>query len=196
MAATVNILAFAGSTRKASFNKILVRAAAASAEKSGAKATVIDLADFPMPMYDEDLEAASGLPEHAKRLKDLFKSHHGLLIASPEYNSSLSAVLKNTIDWVSRPSGDSKPLEAFDGKVAGIMSTSPGPLGGLRGLVHLRAILSNIKVLVVPEQIAVGGASTAFDEQGRCKDVKHQAAIDSIAARVAHLGGLMHGGRS
>src|SRR6266446_5332539 len=97
------ILAFAGSTRAASFNKRLVRIAARGAEAAGAEVTVIDLRDLPLPLFDQDQEAAEGPPENAKRLKALMVASDGFLIASPEYNSSISAVLKNTIDWASRP---------------------------------------------------------------------------------------------
>ena len=189
----VRILAFAGSTRKDSFNKRLVQVAAGGARAQGAEVTFIDLAQFPLPLFDEDLEAREGLPENAKKLKDLFKSHQGLLIASPEYNSSVSAVLKNVIDWVTRPSGDARPLEAFGGKVAGIMAASPGALGGLRGLVHLRAILGNIQVLVVPDQFALVKASDAFDANGKLKDAKQQETAEAIGAKVAKVAARLAG---
>ena len=148
------ILAFSGSLRKDSFNQKLVRVAARGAERAGARATVIELADYPLPVLDQDLEARDGLPEHAVRLKAIFHEHDGLLNASPEYNSSFTAALKNVIDWVSRPEPDRPPLSCFAGKVAGLMAASPGALGGLRGLVHVRAVLQNIKVTVVPGQVA------------------------------------------
>src|ERR1700722_14157917 len=107
------ILAFAGSTRKDSYNKRLVRIAAQGAEAAGAKVTIIDLADFPMPLYDGDLEQSAGQPEHGVRLKKLLTESDGLLLASPEYNSSYSAVLKNSIDWVSRSVQGEPPLLAF-----------------------------------------------------------------------------------
>src|ERR1035437_1107676 len=131
----VKILAFAGSLRMGSFNKKLVKIAAEGARKAGAEVTLIDLKDFPLPIFDEDLERSAGLPADGRKLKDLFLAHDALLISAPEYNSSISAVLKNTIDWVSRPVPGEAPLGCFDGKVAGLMSASPGALGGLRGLV-------------------------------------------------------------
>ena len=181
------ILAFAGSLRAQSFNKKLVRIAAAGATGAGAQITVIDLRDYALPIFDEDLEASGGLPANARKLKDLFLAHQGLLISSPEYNSSVSAALKNTIDWISRPvpNGGEAPLQCFDGKVAGLMSASPGALGGLRGLVHIRAILGNIKVLVLPEQVAVSKAHEAFTPEGALKDAKQQAAVEGLGARVA-----------
>jgi NAD(P)H-dependent FMN reductase len=133
------ILAFSGSARENSYNQKLVKIAALGASKVGAEVTVINLADYPLPLYNADLEKEQGLPENAKKLKQLMLEHDGLLIASPEYNSAFSALLKNTIDWMSRAeSSDEKPLAAYQGKVAAIMAASPGALGGIRGLVFLR----------------------------------------------------------
>lgn len=184
---TPRILAFAGSTRAGSFNKMLVKVAAAGARDAGGEVKVVDLAGYPLPLYDGDLEEAQGLPENARRLKDLFHAHDGLLIASPEYNSSLTGVLKNTIDWVSRPVEGEKPLACFDGKVASLMAASPGALGGLRGLVHLRAILGNIRVIVLPAQVAVPRAREAFDESGQLADAKQRASIERLGANVVEL---------
>ncbi|MDM9583184.1 NAD(P)H-dependent oxidoreductase [Nostoc sp. GT001] len=180
MASPPKILAFAGSTRIDSYNKKLVKIAAAGAKAAGAEVTYIDLRDLPLPLYDEDLEAQKGLPANARTFKDLMISHQGLLIASPEYNSSLTAVLKNAIDWASRPAPNEAPLAAFAGKVASIMSASPGALGGLRGLVHLRSILGNIKVLVLPDQVAVSKAYEAFNADGTLKDPKQQESIEQL----------------
>ncbi|NHH98378.1 NADPH:quinone oxidoreductase [Candidatus Nitrosotalea sp. FS] len=181
------ILAFAGSTRADSFNKKLVKIAATGALEGGADVTVIDLRDFAMPLYDGDLEQQQGLPSNAKKLKDLMLSHQGFLISAPEYNSSISGVLKNTIDWVSRPSEGEEPLACFKGKVAGIMSTSLGGLGGLRGLVHVRAILENISVLVIPDQIAVSKAHEVFNADGTLKDKKQEDQVKRIGSNVAKL---------
>ena len=176
------VLAFAGSTRTGSFNKRLVKVAAAGAREAGAEVTLIDLRDFPMPLYDGDLEADKGLPEHAVRLKQLFLSHDGLLIATPEYNSSTPGVLKNAIDWVSRSAPGESALQCFVGKTAVLMSASPGGLGGLRSLLHLRVLLSNIHVLVLPDQLAVSKAHEAFNADGSLKDAKQQAAITRLGA--------------
>ena len=155
--------------------------------EGGADVTVIDLRDFAMPLYDGDLEQQQGLPSNAKKLKDLMLSHQGFLISAPEYNSSISGVLKNTIDWVSRPSAGEESLACFKGKVAGIMSASPGGLGGLRGLVHVRAILENISVLVIPDQIAVGKAHEVFNADGTLKDKKQEDQVKRIGSSVAKL---------
>lgn len=181
------ILAFAGSTRIDSFNKKLVKVATIGAMENGADVTVIDLRDFAMPLYDGDLEQKEGIPSNARKLKDLMLSHQGFLISSPEYNSSISGVLKNTIDWASRPSEGEEPLACFKGKVAGIMSASPGGLGGLRGLVHVRAILENISVLVIPEQIAIAKAHEVFNSDDTLKDKKQEEQVKRIGASVAKL---------
>lgn len=181
------ILAFAGSARRESFSKKLVRVAAAAAREAGAEVTVIDLAEYALPLYDGDLEAREGLPENATKLKQLFLDHDGLLISAPEYNSSITPLLKNTIDWVSRPAEGEGPLAAYKNKVAVLMAASPGALGGLRGLVHVRAILQNIGVIVLPEQRAVSGAADAFDESGQLKDEKLQQAVQALGTKLVNV---------
>lgn len=181
------ILAFSGSTRKDSLNKKLVKIAAAGATEAGAEVKVIDLKDFQMPLYDADLEQQQGIPENALKLKELMKSSHGFLISSPEYNSSISGVLKNTIDWTTRQSEGETPLICYKGKVAAIMSASPGGLGGLRGLVTVRSLLGNISVIVIPEQIAVSHAHEAFDADGSMKNKEQEQQVKKIGARVAQL---------
>ncbi len=181
------ILAFAGSTRIDSFNKKLVKIAASGAMENGADVTVIDLRDYAMPLYDGDLEQQQGLPPNARKLKDVMLSHQGFLISSPEYNSTISGVLKNTIDWVSRPVEGEEPLACFKDRIAGIMSASPGALGGLRGLVHVRAILENIRVIVIPDQIAVAKAHEVFNDDGTLKEKKQEEQVKKIGATVAKL---------
>lgn len=160
------ILAFAGSTRRDSWNRKLVQAAAATARSSGAEVTLLDLQDYPMPLYNGDLEIQDGLPDNALRLKTLFKAHDALLIASPEYNSSMPPLLKNTLDWVSREWQGESGLLPYQNKVAAIMAASPGALGGIRMLPHLRQILNTLGVLVLPGQFSLAHADTAFDETG------------------------------
>jgi chromate reductase len=175
------IAAFAGSARKDSFNKKLIRLAAEAAEKAGASVTLIDLRDYPMPLYEGDWEVENGIPETATRLRRLLIDQNGLLIASPEYNSSISPLLKNTIDWLTR--GGKTMQEAwapFQDKVIGLYSASPGGLGGQRGLVHVRSILSNIGAMVLPDQVGIPNAFEAFDGAGRLKD-------ESVAQRVTAL---------
>lgn len=182
---TVKILAFAGSARTDSFNKKLVQIAAEGARAAGAEVTLIDLRDFPMPLYDADLETGSGLPENAKKLKQLMIAHHGFLISAPEYNSSITPLLKNTIDWASRAEADDEPpLVCYQGKAVGLMSASPGALGGLRGLVHVRAMLGNIGAFVLPDQISISKAHEAFDATGVLKDEGKQKAVAQLGNRL------------
>lgn len=176
MAATPKILAFAGSTRQDSYNQRLVRAAAAGASGAGADVEVLDLRDFRLPVFDEDLERDQGPPPPAVALKARMAESDGFLIASPEYNSSVTAALKNTIDWVSRPAPGEAPLVAFRGKAAVLMSASPGALGGLRGLVHLRSVLGNIGVIVLPDQYLLPRAFEEFAEDGSLRPKPREAA--------------------
>ena len=149
-----------------------MRIAADAARGAGAEVTFLDLRDFPLPLYDGDLEAQSGLPENAKKLKKLMIEHHGFLISPAEYNSSITPVLKNTIDWASR---------------AALMSASPGALGGLRGLVHLRAILGNIGVFVLPDQVCIPKAHEAFDEGGKLREARKEKAVGDLARALVDV---------
>lgn len=193
MSSSVKVLAFAGSLRKDSYNKKLVKLAAAGARAAGAEVTYVDLADLPMPIFDEDLERSEGMPPNARKFKELLISHQAMLISSPEYNSSISAALKNAIDWASRPEPNEPPLVAFAGKVAGLMAASPGALGGLRGLVTVRSILGNIQVLVVPDQVAINTAHEQFSADGSLKDAKKQQQVEAIGKKVVMVAGKLHG---
>ncbi|WP_310414942.1 NAD(P)H-dependent oxidoreductase [Chamaesiphon sp. OTE_8_metabat_110] len=189
---TAKILAFAGSARKDSFNKKLVKIAAEGAKAAGAEVTYLDFRDLPLPLYDEDLETAEGLPENALKLKAMMKAHQGFLIACPEYNSSITPLLKNAIDWASRPEPGEPSLVCFKDKVAILMGASPGALGGLRGLVHVRSILGNIGVLVLPDQKAIGNAHQAFDEHGQLKDELQQVAIAQLGNKLVTVTSLLN----
>ncbi|MBW4549795.1 MAG: NAD(P)H-dependent oxidoreductase [Aphanocapsa sp. GSE-SYN-MK-11-07L] len=184
---TAKILAFAGSARQDSFNKKLVEIAAEGAKAAGAEVTYLDFRELPLPLYDQDLEAAEGLPANARQLKALMKAHQGFLIACPEYNSSITPLLKNAIDWASRPEPGEPSLVCFKEKVAALMSASPGGLGGLRGLVHVRSILSSIGVLVLPDQKAIGNAGQAFDQNGNLSDQSQQSAIIQLGSQLAAM---------
>ncbi len=182
------ILAFSGSSRKQSVNQKLVKIAALAAENQGASVTVIDLIDFPMPLFNQDLETEQGMPAKAHEFKKLLVEHDGFLIASPEYNSAFSPLLKNVIDWASRAeSDDEPPLLAYRGKVASIMAASPGGLGGIRGLVFLRMLLNNIGVTVLPEQQAIPMAFKAFGEDGKLADKKQQQAVEKLGLNLVNL---------
>jgi len=185
------ILAFAGSAREDSLNKKLARVGTEALRAAGAQAMFIDLRDYALPLYDGDLEAARGVPGNALELKRLFREHDGLLIVSPENNGSVSALLKNTLDWISRPHAGESGTVPFQGKVAALMAASPGALGGLRGLVHVRAILQSLGVLVLAEQFALSRAHEAFDAAGALKDERQQATVAALAARLAHIAGRL-----
>jgi len=168
--AETNVLAFAGSARQDSVNKKLISEAAATARQMGANVTVIDLKDFQTPFFSEDIERNEGMPAKARKLRQLMMKSQVIIIASPEYNGSLSGLLKNTIDWASRNENGGPSQDAFKGKKFVIMSASPGSGGGIRGLEHLRTILQDIGGNVLPQQIVVPDAYTAFDEQGKLKN--------------------------
>jgi NAD(P)H-dependent FMN reductase len=180
------ILAFSGSTRKASINTKLLHVAVQGAKEAGAQVTLIDLADYPMPIYNGDLEEQSGMPERAQAFKNLMIQHQGFLIACPEYNSSFTPLLKNAIDWASRPAKGETPLIAFAGKVAGLVSASAGAMGGYRGLQQVRYVLGNIRCIVLPDMFALSGADTAFDAQGNLTDPKKRDSAMNVGRDVAN----------
>ncbi|MFK7866420.1 MAG: NADPH-dependent FMN reductase [Alphaproteobacteria bacterium] len=165
-----HLLFIAGSTRTQSLNKQLALYAMKLANDAGVKTSFVDLKALALPLYDGDLEDQHGLPENAKMMKQLFVKADGFFIASPEYNGSFSAVLKNAIDWISRSEPDEAPLVAFKGKIGAISAVSPGALGGIRGLVPLRLLLSNIGVRVEPAQAAINHGGDAFDDAGCLKN--------------------------
>jgi NAD(P)H-dependent FMN reductase len=178
----IKIVALAGSLRTASWNKKLLAVAVAEARAAGAEVTVVDLRELALPLFDQDLDDESGLPEGAKKLKALLRASHGLLVAAPEYNSSITPALKNAIDWATRAERKDEPsLAAFRGKTAALLAASPGALGGLRGLVTLRSLLGNIGVLVLPDQVAIPVAHEAFDERGGLKDERKARQVTALA---------------
>jgi len=181
----IKLLTISGSARRDSVNLKLARVACGSAEEAGAEVELIDPREHVLPLYNQDLEESEGLPAAAKTLKGKFLAADALLFCAPEYNSSITPLLKNLIDWVSRgESDDEPPLAAYRGKVAGLMAASPGGLGGLRGLVHLRAILGNIGVHVVPKQFALSGAYGKFEDDG---SLKESGDVDKVAGVVREV---------
>ena len=182
------IAVIAGSTREGSFNGMLAALSARALRGHGAEVTEIDLGAFDLPIYSLALEA-NAFPADALRLKELLVAQDGLLIASPEYNGSVSPLLKNAIDWASRPTGSESlvALTAYRGKVAAIMSASISPFGGLRGLMHLRQILTTVQMLVIPEQVMVPNAHAAFDEAGALKDALPASLVEMTAARLVKV---------
>ena len=189
------ILVFAGSARRDSLNKKLARVAADAVRAAGGEATFIDLDDYPMPVYHGDLEAAEGMPENARKLRALFMAHDGLLIASPENNQSITSLLKNVIDWLSRDIGDGKGdnsgLAPYRGKVVGIMNATPGPYGGVRHLFHLRQVMSGLQTIVLPNQVQLARADQAFDEKGALKDERWSKALHGLAKSLVETAGKL-----
>lgn len=176
----IRLLIVPGSARTGSLNKALATVAAGAARALDAQVTLIDLRDYPMPVYDGDLEAAQGQPEPAHELVRLFRAHDAVLFVSPENNASIPSLLKNTIDWMSRV----KEADPFAGRVAGLMSASPGALGGLRGLVHLRQSLQTLNMLIVTEQFALSRAHQAFAEDGSLRDASQLEVMNKVLRRL------------
>ena len=187
----VKILALAGSTRSDSLNKRLIEAVAALADPASAEVEVIDLRDYPLPLYDGDLEDAEGVPDNAMALKEKFLAADALLISTPEYNTSLPAVLKNAIDWISRPVDGVPWLSEIRGQVLGAMSASPGSTGGMQALGHLRQMFSNLGAYVVPGFTACPNAAGAFDEHGNFVNEAQGKQYAAYLAQVTALARAM-----
>ncbi len=185
LSAEIKILAFSGSSREDSANKKLIQEAASIAREKKANVTVLDLKDYPIPFYDGDLETKEGMPLKARQLRQLMIQSNVIVIASPEYNGSLPAVLKNVIDWASRSENGSYSLEAFKGKKFIIMSASPGGGGGARGLTHLRTILENLGGTVLTQQLVLPDAYNAFNPDGHLKDPKLKSELQQLMEAAA-----------
>lgn len=184
---SAKILAFAGSTRKESLNRKLLAVVAEGARKAGAEVKLVNLADYPMPLYNQDDDEANGIPEKALALRELMKWADGFLMACPEYNSSFTPLWKNTIDWASRPRQGEKALECFRGKVTGLVAASGGYFGGYRGLQQVRYVLGNIGVVVLPDMFSLPKADQAFAEDGSLKDPKQSEGAMAIGRSVAEF---------
>lgn len=188
------ILAFAGSLRKNSLNKRLLNVAADGARSAGGDVTVIDLADYPMAIYNADEHEGVGFDANALKFQELLKAHDGLLIASPEYNGSLPGGLKNAIDWASRKSDKFGMGEVFKGKVAAMITASPGSFGGIRCLSHMRGVLSILGVNVLPSEIAVTFAGDKFDGDGTgITDEKMKHILEKLGAELVAMLKKTHG---
>jgi NAD(P)H-dependent FMN reductase len=195
MSSPARLLFFAGSSRTASYNKKLARLGAMIADANGIPSTFADLGDYPMPMYNGDLEAADGPPENARKFKALMQAHSGIFIASPEYNASIAPLLKNTLDWIShtREEGEA-PLQVFKTRVFALGSASPGGMGGLRSLITARTVLElGLGALVLPDQFAVPRAAEAFDEQGHLKNKEAQESFKTLIQKLARAAHVLHG---
>lgn len=195
MSQPVRLLFFAGSARAGSHNKRLAQLGTMIAEANGIPATYLDLADYPMPIYHGDLEAAEGQPENAKKLKAVMEAHSGIFIASPEYNASITPLLKNALDWVShvRPEGEA-PLQVYRTRVFALGSASPGGMGGLRSLITVRQVLElGLGALVLPEQFAVPRAHNAFGEDGHLTNKDAQENLKALIQKLARAAHVLHG---
>jgi len=182
---TIKILAASGSARRGSFNQKILDLAALGATQAGAEVTAVRLADFELPLYDADLEAEQGVPGSVRALQALVAEHDALLIATPEYNGGYSALLKNAIDWISRSREDgSSGVALLSGKVAALVSASPGQLGGLRSQTGLRVVLDKLGMLVIPEAFALNVAHEAFDADGNMKDTNAARLIEAVGAAL------------
>lgn len=195
MAHTTRLLFVAGSTRQGSLNKRLAKLGVEIANANGIHSTFADLGDYPMPLYDGDLEEREGPPENARKLKALFEVHHGIFIVSPEYNASIPPLLKNALDWVSRIRDEGEPpLAVFKTRVFAIGSASPGAFGGIRGLTVLRQTLEiGTGALVLPDQFAVPRASTAFSDDGRLIDKNAMTLFKDTIEKLARASLIMRG---
>lgn len=181
----LKILVIPGSLRSGSLNAKLAAVLAHEVAQLGADVTRISLGDFPLPIYDGDLQAKSGVPQHAVNLKRMIGAHHGVLIVTPEYNSSVPALVKNTIDWVSRVQDPHETRgQVFHGRAFAIAAASGNRLGGTRALAALRLILTACHAAVIPNQLALSFAEQAYDDMDR---LKHQADIDTMRALVRQL---------
>jgi chromate reductase, NAD(P)H dehydrogenase (quinone) len=189
------LLFFAGSSRQKSLNKRVAKLGAMIAETNGIPSTFVDLADYPMPIYNGDLEAESGQPENAHKLKNLMMTHTGIFIVSPEYNASFTPLLKNTLDWIShiRNEGEA-PLEVYRTRVFALGAASNGGMGGLRGLSQLRLMLElGTGALVLPNQFLLPRAADAFDEHGHLKNKDQTEQFKTVIQRLARAARVLHG---
>ncbi len=178
---SIKVLALSGSSRRGSLNQKLLDIAANGAQDAGATVTSLRLADYALPLYDGDLEIDQGVPEEVRRLQAEFARHDALLIATPEHNGGYTAALKNALDWVSRPQEDgASGVLLLAGKVAALVSASPGQLGGLRSQMALRAVLDKLGVLVIPDAFALGLAHQAFDGETGLKDKAAEKAVVNV----------------
>jgi NAD(P)H-dependent FMN reductase len=183
--AVLKILIIPGSLRSGSHNAKLAMAAASEFAQAGVDVTRISLGDFPLPIYDGDLQAKSGVPNNAVNLKRMMGAHHGVLIVTPEYNSSIPPLVKNTIDWITRVQDPPERRgQVFREKPFAIAAASEGRLGGTRALAALRLILSACQATVVPSQLALSFADQAYDDMDR---LKNQADIEAMKALVTQL---------
>jgi chromate reductase len=194
MANGPKLLFLSGSTRSGSVNVKLAKLAQKTADKNAIETTYLDLAQYPLPIYDGDLEDNEGVPENAHKIRDIFDAHHGVFIASPEYNGGVSPLLKNTIDWLTRIVREGEvPGQMFRTRAFALGAASPSPLGGVRGLIQLRSILGvAIGSHVIGSQAQVADAMNAFDADGNLTDEKAFGTLKSIVAQLAETSSKLY----
>ncbi|MDB5599194.1 MAG: NADPH-dependent reductase [Xanthobacteraceae bacterium] len=187
------ILVLSGSLRTGSYNSRLAALAAKELALAEADVTRISLGDFPLPLYDADLEANAGMPDHALKLKQMFGAHQGVFIATPEYNASVTPLLKNAIDWVSRVREKNEPaLAAYKNRAFALGAASPGPYGGMRSLMAMRQVLElGCGAIVIPEQLSVASAADAFDEMDEFKDKRYANQLKNVVRRLIEVARLV-----
>lgn len=186
MSAVPKVLVFAGSSRQDSHNKQLARLVAKRIEALGGVATFVDLKDYPCPLFDEDIET-QGVPENVLKLRELLADHQALFIASPEYNGFITPLLKNTLDWLSRPYEDTPGLALYSGKWAALVSASPGGLGGIRAMPLAQQLLANLGLIVLPQPMSLSKAHTAFDEAGTFIEEANSKKLDALCQRLVDM---------
>lgn len=179
------ILAFAGSTRKDSWNQKVLDVAVGGARDAGAEVTLVSLADYPMPLYNADWHQENGVPQSTRELRKLMMAANGILIASPEYNASITPLLKNTIDWLSQEVDGQSGSAPFTGKIGGLMGASNGAFGTIRALPHVSYILSNLGVFMLPV-VAVPGVAGAFDASGAMTNERARKMLTGLGERLTH----------
>ncbi|MCV3239268.1 NADPH-dependent FMN reductase [Mesorhizobium sp. ZC-5] len=186
------ILVFAGSIRTGAYSGKTADAAMKELAEQGAEVTRISLGDYPLPIMDQDLEKEEGVPENAYRLGRLIAAHDGMLICSPEYNASIPPLLKNALDWVSRIRKDGgRPFKPFEGKVAGLCSSSDGAFAGARGLYHLRAVLMHCQVEIITPQCSIARASEAFDQDGELKEEHSKKSMATVCRTLIERASML-----
>ena len=181
------IVVMAGSRRREALSRRVAAACVRALDAAGAEVELVELDDYPAPLYDGDLEAASGLPEAIVRLQRMLHASDGVLVVNPEYNGSLTPLLKNTLDWCSRPNPadpERSGGKVYAGRAAAVVGSSPGALGGMRVLFHIRDVLGYLGMQVIPQQLAVGKAGEAVGDDDRLRDAAQQDMLDKLAAAL------------
>lgn len=192
---TPSLLFFAGSARQGSFNKKLARLGATIADANGIKATFADLGDYPMPLYDGDVEARDGIPDNARKLEAVMRLHHGVMVMAPEYNAAITPLLKNTLDWISRLRNEQQGQQTvFQTRVFALAGASPGGTGAMRGLFTVRHVFEHgLGAIVLPDQFLLPKAAAAFDDDGHLADKDAQERFKELIQKLARAAHVLHG---